>query len=168
MTPATGTDLATAVGYIVAGFTALAVIIGLLMRLLFGAFKKQAEQRVKTVADKLTQIGSRVDDVEKRMQKAVEDAIKDAKDAETRSLKAIEKMDQSVEKIRDKWERFQADYNAMETTRGNRVRALFRVYDELKEAFQGLKPALFSKVDDVMQEGMVELQRIAREGKRES
>jgi len=104
MTPATGTDLATAVGYIVAGFTALAVIIGLLMRLLFGAFKKQAEQRVKTVADKLTQIGSRVDDVEKRMQKAVEDAIKDAKDAETRSLKAIEKMDQSVEKIRDKWE----------------------------------------------------------------
>ena len=168
MNPATGTDLASAIGYVVAGFTASAVIIGLLMRLLFGSYKKQAEQRDKVVNEKLNSLSIKIDAVEQRMQKAIEEAVRDGKDAEERANKSIEKMEQSIEKVRDKWERFQADYNAMETTRGNRVRALFRVYDELREAFQGLKPALFNKIDDVMQEGMVELKKIARENKRES
>ncbi len=163
MGSATGIDLAS----IIAGFTASAVIIGLLMRLLLGSYKKQSEQREKVINNSLEELGSKIVEAEKRMQKEVDDSGKDAKESETRSLKSIEKMEKSVEKIRDKWESFRADYNSMETTRGNRVAALFRVYDELREAFQGLKPALFNKVDDVMQEGLVELKNILRDAKRE-
>jgi len=79
----------------------------------------------------------RLEAFEKNFEKDLSTIKEDVKDCEG-----------SGEKLQDKWEKHLDKMTVQEATWGQRVKALFRNYDEMKVTVKELRPALEKKVDD--------------------
>ena len=71
------------------------------------------------------------------------------------------------ERLRDKWDEFLREYLKIDSTRGQKIDALFRVVDEMQNALREIKPALNSKIEDSFQRMLSELKVYVRDQIRE-
>ena len=65
-------------------------------------------------------------------------------EADTRSC------EEQIERQRDRWEAFLKEYHILDSTRGQKVDALFRTVDSMRETIKELKPSMFNKIDDLI------------------
>jgi F0F1-type ATP synthase membrane subunit b/b' len=71
------------------------------------------------------------------------------------------------DRIRDKWDEFLREYLKIDSTRGQKIDALFRVVDQMQDAVRELKPALNSKIEDSFCRALSELKVYVRDQIRE-
>lgn len=71
------------------------------------------------------------------------------------------------DKLRDRWEEFLREYLTVDSTRGQKIDALFRVVDQMQETLRELKPALNVKVEDAFCRAVNELKVYVRDQIRE-
>jgi len=71
------------------------------------------------------------------------------------------------DRLRDKWDEFLREYLKIDSTRGQKIDALFRVVDEMQNALREIKPALNSKIEDSFSRALSELKVYVRDQIRE-
>jgi len=70
-------------------------------------------------------------------------------------------------RLRDKWDEFLREYLKIDSTRGQKIDALFRVVDEMQNVLREIKPALNSKIEDSFSRALSELKVYVRDQIRE-
>lgn len=81
-----------------------------------------------------------------------------------------QKYDQLVvahDRLRDKWDEFLREYLKIDSTRGQKIDALFRVVDEMQDTLREIKPTLNSKIEDSFRRALSELKVYVRDQIRE-
>jgi len=71
------------------------------------------------------------------------------------------------DRLRDKWDEFLREYLKIDSTRGQKIDALFRVVDEMQNVLREIKPALNSKIEDSFSRALSELKVYVRDQIRE-
>jgi len=56
----------------------------------------------------------------------------------------------SHERLRDRWEDFLREYIKVDSTRGNKIDALFRVVDQMQETIKEIRPALNTRMEEML------------------
>jgi len=113
--------------YVGVGFSAAATILGLL-KMLLSAYKKNMQLELDVIRKDVTRINQDYGRAE----------------ADTRSC------EEQIERQRDRWEAFLKEYHILDSTRGQKVDALFRTVDSMRETIKELKPSMFNKIDDLI------------------
>ena len=67
------------------------------------------------------------------------------------------------ERLRDKWDEFLREYLKIDSTRGQKVDALFRIVDQMQEAIRDIRPALNVKVEETLTHALTELKLYVRD-----
>jgi len=116
--------------------TATAVLgaFGVTIRLLYKAFQKQLDEKTEHNHELVVQLSERVD-----------------------------KYYSAHERLRDKWDEFLREYLKIDSTRGQKVEALFRVVDLMQKAVDGIPRNLNSKVEEAFTHSLSELKLYVRE-----
>lgn len=112
----------------------LAGILGTLLRMLYGAQQKRIEEKFQALANDVIKL-----------------------DREVRGYF------QAHEKLRDKWDEFLKEYLKIDSTRGQKVDALFRIVDQMQDTVKELRPALNEKVEEMISRALSELKLYVRD-----
>ncbi|RLC88625.1 MAG: hypothetical protein DRJ03_01765 [Chloroflexi bacterium] len=75
----------------------------------------------------------------------------------------IGKYFEAHERMRDKWDEFLREYLKIDSTRGQKVDALFRIVDQMQEALREIRPALNTKVEEMLTHALTELKLYVRD-----
>jgi uncharacterized coiled-coil DUF342 family protein len=75
----------------------------------------------------------------------------------------IGKYFEAHERLRDKWDEFLREYLKIDSTRGQKVDALFRIVDQMQEALRDIRPALNTKVEEMLTHALTELKLYVRD-----
>jgi uncharacterized membrane protein YgaE (UPF0421/DUF939 family) len=67
------------------------------------------------------------------------------------------------ERLRDKWDEFLREYLKIDSTRGQKVDALFRIVDQMQEAVRDIRPALNTKSEELIAHAITELKLYVRD-----
>ena len=67
------------------------------------------------------------------------------------------------DRLRDKWDEFLREYLKIDSTRGAKVDALFRITDQMQDVLKELRPALNNKVEEMISHTISELKLYIRE-----
>jgi hypothetical protein len=137
----TGPTLGQIIMYVGIGFSAAATILGLLLKLLLSSYKRNAQLELDV------------------MRRDIQRVIQDYGRAEA-DTKCCE---EQIERQRDRWEAFLKEYHILDSTRGQKVDALFRTVDTMRETIKELRPAMFAKVDDLLSKLTNELKLYVRD-----
>jgi len=129
--------------------TLVSSIVGFLMRSLLQTHREKTEQ-------KYVELGN-----------IIAGLIVQRKECEERELRAIIRLDETMEKLRDRWEQFVREDTAMESTRGRKVDALFNVVDHIREEMRQLRPALLQRLEDLHTRSKLDLRQELRDYVRE-
>jgi hypothetical protein len=86
---------------------------------------------------------------------------------EVRLEDRIGKYFEAHERLRDKWDEFLREYLKIDSTRGQKVDALFRVVDQMQDTFKEIRPTLNSKIEDSFARALSELKVYVRDQIRE-
>lgn len=131
----------TLITAVVGSFAVTTTVIGILFRQLLKSYRDHDAQRFEVLRSEYTmQIEA--------LRKSAQDTIEARRECELRENGALKRLEDGIEKIRDRWEQFVRDDAAMEATRGRKVDALFNVVDYVKEEVRGLKPVIFQRLDE--------------------
>lgn len=141
--PTITTDIpwGTILGIIGAAFTSYGALLALLMRKLFKATQENTNQKFSNLIEKLSQEHELV-------------------------LESNRRMDQyfsAHERLRDKWEAFLRDYLKIDSTRGQKIDALFRVVDQMQEVLRDVRPAMKQKIEEAFTHSLDALKLYVRE-----
>lgn len=95
------------------------------------------------------------------------------KDLETKSsqldtnvLQLVERVGKYFEahdRLRDKWEEFLREYLKIDSTRGQKIDALFRVVDQMQAAVKDIPPAMNAKIEEAFTHSLSELKLYVRD-----
>lgn len=95
------------------------------------------------------------------------------KDLETKSSQLDANVLQLVERVgkyfaahdrlRDKWEEFLKEYLKIDSTRGQKIDALFRVVDQMQTAVKDIPPAMNAKIEEAFSHSLSELKLYVRD-----
>lgn len=129
--------------------TAMLGAFGVTARLLYRALNKRIQEKFEHVRDLAAQVDKSADESEKGI------------------LDRLAQYFSAHERLRDKWDEFLREYLKIDSTRGQKVDALFRVVDQMQDTFKELRPALNAKVEDLFQRGVNELKVYVRDQIRE-
>jgi uncharacterized membrane protein YgaE (UPF0421/DUF939 family) len=124
-------------------------IVGFLMRSLLQTHREKTEQKYGELGNIIAGL------------------IVQRKECEERELRVILRLDETMEKLRDRWEQFVREDTAMESTRGRKVDALFNVVDHIRDEMRQLRPALLQRIEDLHNRGKVDLRQELRDYVRE-
>lgn len=69
----------------------------------------------------------------------------------------------ALDRLRDKWEGFLTEYLKIDSTRGQKIEALFRVVDSMDEVVKSIPRQMNDKVEEAFAHAMSELKLYARE-----
>lgn len=87
------------------------------------------------------------------------------------AIKKLEDQDKQyavmLERLRDKWEEFLREYLKIDSTRGQKIDALFRIVDQMQDTVRELRGAMNSKIDESFQRSQNELKLYIRDQLRE-
>lgn len=72
------------------------------------------------------------------------------------------------DRMRDKWDEFLREYLKIDSTRGQKVDALFRIVDQMQETMREIRPAINSKIEDSFSRALSELKIYVRDQMREA
>lgn len=75
----------------------------------------------------------------------------------------IEKYFEGHERLRDKWDEFLREYLKIDSTRGQKVEALFRVVDQMQKIIESIPRNLNDKIEDAFTNSLSELKLYVRE-----
>lgn len=139
------TDITEALAWVGAGFAASATVLGILMKMLLSSYKKGHEARFATLERDLAALAST------------------RRECEARERTAVEGLVAGLEKHRDRWDQFLKEYHVLDSTRGQKVDALFRIVDQMRETMKDIRPMLNAKVDDTYLRLLNELKLYARD-----
>lgn len=117
---------------------ALAVVIFFLTRMLLKSYRKSVDKQFETLV-------SDVHNLEERLGKYFE----------------------AHERLRDKWDEFLREYLKIDSTRGQKVDALFRIVDQMQETLRDIRPSLNAKVEEMISHALSELKLYVRDLMRE-
>lgn len=144
------------IGIMAATFGVTTTVVGILVRQLLKSYQEKSKQELQNVRDAcaadIRQIAERVSAV-----------AEDRRQCEEREDREIQRIASSVEKLRDKWEKFVKEDAAMEATRGRKVEALFGVVDSVKDTVRGLPEAMNRKMDEMYRDMRKELKTEVRD-----
>lgn len=122
-------------------FAVSTTVIGILFRQLLRSYREHDNQRFEILkTEYTTQLDS--------LRSSAQEALETRRQCEAREHTQIEKLEEAIEKLRDRWEQFVRDDAALEATRGRKVDALFGVVDHIKEEVRGLKPIVIQRLED--------------------
>lgn len=85
----------------------------------------------------------------------------------TRLEKQMDEQGKAYERLRDRWDAFLSEYLKIDSTRGAKIDALFRVVDQMEETVRDVKPMVRAKVDDAFARACSELRLFVRDQLRE-
>jgi len=71
------------------------------------------------------------------------------------------------DRLRDKWEEFLREYLKIDSTRGQKIDALFRVVDQMQDAVREIPPNVNSKIEEAFTHSLSELKLYVRDQLRE-
>lgn len=114
--------------------TGLTGAFGVAIRMIYKAFQKRLEERASHNHELVVQLGERVD-----------------------------KYFAAHERLRDKWDEFLREYLKIDSTRGQKVDALFRVVDQMQKAVEAIPRNLNDKVEEAFTHSLSELKLYVRE-----
>jgi hypothetical protein len=129
--------------------TLISSIVGFLMRSLLQTHREKTEQKYMELGNVISGL------------------IIQRKECEERELRAVSRLDETMEKLRDRWEQFVREDTAMESTRGRKVDALFNVVDHIREEMRQLRPALLQRLEDLHTRSKLDLRQELRDYVRE-
>ncbi len=69
--------------------------------------------------------------------------------------------------LRDRWDEFLREYLKIDSTRGQKIDALFRVVDQMQDAVRDIRPAMNTKIEDSFSRALSELKLFVRDQIRE-
>lgn len=124
-------------------------IVGFLMRSLLQTYREKTEQKYQELANIISGL------------------IVQRKECEERELRMVMRLDETMEKLRDRWEQFVREDTAMESTRGRKVDALFNVVDHIRDEMRQLRPALLQRLEDLHNRSKTDLHQELRDYVRE-
>lgn len=114
--------------------TALTGAFGVTIRLIYKAFQKRLDERTAHNHELVVQLDERVD-----------------------------KYFAAHERLRDKWDEFLREYLKIDSTRGQKVEALFRVVDQMQKAVEAIPRNLNDKVEEAFTHSLSELKLYVRD-----
>jgi len=77
--------------------------------------------------------------------------------------KQTEQQAQAFDRLRDKWDEFLCEYLKIDSTRGQKIDALFRGVDEMREVIRDIRLNLNSKIEDSYARAASELKLYVRD-----
>jgi seryl-tRNA synthetase len=116
----------------------LAGILGMLIKMLYKSHQAQTEQKFETLAGDVVKLDREVRDYFR-----------------------------AHEKLRDKWDEFLKEYLKIDSTRGQKVEALFRIVDQMQDTVRELRPTLNEKMEELLSRALSELKLYVRDLMRE-
>lgn len=136
MTTPNPTDIVSGVPWTVFIPTLTAVLggIGMAFRLLYKALQRRIEEKTAHNHELVIQLGGRVSEYFK-----------------------------AHERLRDKWDEFLREYLKIDSTRGQKVDALFRVVDQMQKAVEVIPRNMNEKLEESFTHSMSELKLYVRD-----
>lgn len=136
MTTPNPTDIVTGVPWVVfvPVLTALLGGVGVALRLLYKAIQKRVEEKTAHNHELVVQLDGRVAEYFK-----------------------------AHERLRDKWDEFLREYLKIDSTRGQKVDALFRVVDQMQKAVEVIPRSMNEKLEESFTHSMSELKLYVRD-----
>jgi uncharacterized membrane protein YhiD involved in acid resistance len=136
MTPTVPIDIswANVISAIVVAFGTMATIIAILMRILFKAVRANVDAQFANSREYMVQLEKRT-----------------------------EGQEEAHDRLRDKWEEFLKEYIKIDSTRGQKIDALFRVVDRMQEVVDKLPLQMNSKIEEAFTQSMSEIKLYARD-----
>ena len=131
----------TILGVVGGAFTAYGTLLALLVRQLFKASQKNTNEKFANLQEKITQEHELVLKLDKR----------------------VDQYFSAHERLRDKWEAFLRDYLKIDSTRGQKIDALFRVVDQMQEILRDVRPAMKQKIEESFTHSLDALKLYVRE-----
>ena len=131
----------TILGVVGGAFAAYGTLLALLVRKLFKATQENTKQKFDSLNEKLTQEHALVLELSKR----------------------VDQYFSAHERLRDKWEEFLRDYLKIDSTRGQKIDALFRVVDQMQEILRDVRPAMKQKIEESFTHSLDALKLYVRE-----
>jgi len=131
----------TILGVVGGAFTAYGALLAFLVRRLFKAAQENTKQKNDRLEEKLAQEHELVLELSKR----------------------VDQYFKAHERLRDRWEEFLRDYLKIDSTRGQKIDALFRVVDQMQEMVRDVRPAMKQKIEESFTHSLDALKLYVRE-----
>ena len=165
MTTPTPTDPSAGVPweYLIPIIVAFLGALGVLLRLLF----KGVHKRISSVE---AATGKRVDDaignneaLAQALDEKLEEKFQRIHELVVQLEKRVSKYFDAHERLRDKWDEFLREYLKIDSTRGQKVDALFRVNDQMQKIVDSIPRHVDSKIEEAFTHSLSELKLYIRE-----
>lgn len=140
-TSLTAVPWGTILGAMGAAFAAYGTLLAFLVRRLFKATQENTNQKFSGLKEKLMQERELVLELGKR----------------------VDQYFLAHERLRDKWESFLRDYLKIDSTRGQKIDALFRVVDQMQEVLKDVRPAMKQRIEESFTHSLDALKLYIRE-----
>jgi hypothetical protein len=114
--------------------TGLFGAFGVTIRLIYKAFQKRLDEKAGHNHELVVQLGERVD-----------------------------RYFAAHERLRDKWDEFLREYLKIDSTRGQKVDALFRVVDQMQKSVESIPRNLNEKIEEAFTHSLSELKLYVRD-----
>jgi len=161
---------------IVAGglLSILGAVLLVMVRLLVKSYQKGQDQAFKALKQEVSataqnsgqrhedfraQAEQRFDDFKEQMEARFQDSVEDV----VKLDKRLGGYFKAYDRLRDKWDDFLREYLKIDSTRGVKVEALFRITDQMQDTLKELRPALNSKVEEMISHTISELKLYIRD-----
>jgi len=183
-------------GVVGGAFTALATVILTLLGLVHKANKKNVQLKYNTlhaaieatkekfiseiataaasngreIAAAVAQVGdlkAHFNTAVTTVQKESEQTASHLKESVLQLVERVGKYFEAHDRLRDKWEEFLREYLKIDSTRGQKMDALFRIVDQMQTAVKELTPAMNAKIEEAFTHAMSELKLYVRDQMRE-
>lgn len=134
---------------VIGAFSAFGTILGLLIR----AVDKAARNHWKQKFDQL--------------EKDTQLALHQMEETTEAQAQRITQYFEAHDRLRDRWEEFLREYLKIDSTRGQKVDALFRVVDQMQAAVREIQPNVNAKIEEAFTHSLSELKLYVRDQLRE-
>lgn len=149
--------------YLIPILVAFLGAMGVLLRLLF----KGVHKRIGSVE---TSLGKRIDDavanneaLAQALDEKLEEKFQRVHELVVQLEKRVGKYFEAHERLRDKWDEFLREYLKIDSTRGQKVDALFRVTDQMQKIVDSIPRHVDSKIEEAFTHSLSELKLYVRE-----
>jgi len=128
-------------GVVGAAFTAFGTLITFLVRSLFKSTTQAQQMKFDALLEKYETLSTSVEE-------DVEQKFAHTHDIVLELSKRVDQYFGAHERLRDKWNEFLTNYLKIDSTRGQKIDALFRVVDQMQEAVKDIRPSMKQKIEE--------------------
>lgn len=130
--------------------------LGAMLLLLYKNTTRQIKEKYEAADKSVVQLERRVEHMSTALDKQI-DAM------ETTMEERLSTYFKAHERLRDKWDNFLREYLKIDSTRGQKVDALFRVVDQMQSAVEQIPRNMNDKIEESFTHSMSELKLYVRD-----